>query len=132
MAFVVGTHGEFKRRDDEFDPAVGPPRGGKLVHASTPPRALNKKLFGGAPPARGKTALSVEQGLTIKLAACATDVSRTGAIGLFDRTLRHSAAKGVLAAQVYMYREIAHACIVRTARAARASVKRHRQEVLGV
>ena len=34
----------------------------------------------------------------------------------------------LLAAQVY--REIAHACIVGSARAARASVKRHRQEVL--
>ena len=71
---------------------------------------------------------SVEQGLIIKLAACATDVTRTGTIGLFDRTLRGSTAKGVLAAQVY--REIAHACIVRCARAARASVKRHRQGVL--
>ena len=99
-----------------------------MVHASTLPMMLNKKLFGKAPPARGKTALSVEQGLIIKLAACATDVTRIGTIGLFDQTLRQSTARGMLAAQVY--REIAHACIVRSARAARASVKRHRQEVL--
>ena len=108
--------------------AVGPPRGEKRVHKSTLPRRLNKKLFGKAPPARGKTALSVEQGLIIKLAACATDVTRVGTIGLFDRTLKQSTARGMLAAQVY--REIAHVCIVRSARAARASVKRHRQEVL--
>ena len=36
MAFVVGTHGEFKRGDDRFDPAVGPPRGKKVAHKSTP------------------------------------------------------------------------------------------------
>ena len=101
-----------------------------MVHKSTRPRTLNKKLFGKAPLARGKTALSVEQGPIIKLVACATDVTRIGAIGLFDQTLRQSTAKGVLAVQVY--RKIAHACIVRSARAARASVKRHRQEVLGV
>ena len=62
------------------------------------------------------------------MAACATDVTRVGTIGLFDQTLRQSTARGMLAAQVY--REIAHACIVRSARAARASAKRHRQEVL--
>ena len=101
-----------------------------MVHKSTPPRSLNKKLFGKAAPARGKTALSVEQGLIIKLAACATDVKRKGAVGLFDRTLRESTARGMLAAQVY--REIAHACIVHSARAARASMKRHSQEAHGV
>ena len=62
------------------------------------------------------------------MAACATGVTRVGTIGLFDRTLKQSTARGMLAAQVY--REIAHACVVGSARAARASVKRHRQEML--
>ena len=129
MAFVVDTHGAFKCRDDNFDPAVGPPYGLKHTYAATKPATLNKLLFGAAPPRRGKTALSVEQGLILRLAARAAASSvRAGAVGLFDRTLRHSEAKGMLAAQVY--REISHACIVRSARAALTGMSRHRQEML--
>ena len=41
MAFVVDTHGAFKCRDDDFDPAVGPPHGIKHMYAATKPATVN-------------------------------------------------------------------------------------------
>ena len=66
------------------------------MYAATKPATLNKVLFEKqVPPRRGKTALSVEQGLILRLAARAAATSgRAGAVGLFDRTPRHSEAKG--------------------------------------
>lgn len=89
MAFVVGTHGEFKRGDDGFDPAVGPPRGEKVAHKSTPRGRLGagvkqEVVREGAAGEREDGAVGgAGPGLIIKLAACATDVTRIGAQGLY-------------------------------------------------
>ena len=128
MAFCVDSHGGFKKRDPDFDPPVGPSAAGKKVHDSTSPPALFDKLFGAkTPPGRGKTNLSVEEGLIGRLAGMATNPMRPGSIGLFDRTLAPSAAQGMLMAQVY--RQIAYACIVHGALGSSKAMRRYRQSV---
>ena len=128
MTFCVDAHGGFKRRDPDFDPPVGPSAAGKKVHDSTSPPALFDKLFGSkTPPGRGKTNLSVEEGLIIRLAGMATNPMRAASIGLFDRTLAPSTAQGMLTAQVY--RQIAYACIVHGALGSSKALRRFRRSV---
>ena len=94
-------------------------------HQCTDPKAAFKTLFDhGVPPRRGGTKLSCEEGLIIRLSKLATAEDGNGRKP-FNRWIAPAAAAGLLTSETY--RRVARACIVRTARSALKSMRRHRR-----
>ena len=125
VTFPCDTHGNFQELDQEFAPV---PRAalnlGDQPYRATDPKLICKKLFeDGAPPVRGGSVLSKEEGLVIALARRATLRGGKG-MGAFDQTLFDSAAAGMVSA--HTYRNIAHTCIRFSAKATIQAMKRHR------
>ena len=91
-----------------------------------PTRAFSKLFDQGAPPKRGGTRLSCEEGLIIRLSKLATNPHGNGQKP-FNRWLSPKAAAGLLAAETY--RRMARACIIHSARAAVTAMRRHRGNI---
>jgi hypothetical protein len=123
-AFAVDAFGNFHPLDPKNAPAPRLALGiGSKPYDCTHPDTILKALFNGAPPGRGKSRLSREEGLVLRLAARATASGGKGRKA-FDRTLTDSAAAGMLAS--HTYRDIAHSCIVGTARSVIQAMEKHR------
>ena len=125
--FAVDAFGNFHPLDPKNAPTPRPALGiGSKPYDCTHPDRILEALFGGVPPGRGSSRLSREEGLVLRLAARATARSGKGRKA-FDRTLTDSAAAGMLAS--HTYRDIAHACIVGTARSALQAMEKHRDRI---
>ena len=123
MPFAVGARGSFRPMDPKFNPTPRVIlRRGKENFKCTDPCRILKKLFNGSPPARGGSTLSREEGLVLALARRATRKGGPG-YGAYDQTLLESTAAGMLAA--HTYRNVAHKCIVFSARATLQAMRTH-------
>ena len=109
--------------DLKFNPVPRPVlEMGSQQFKCTDPSLIIKKLFNGMPPARGASTLSREEGVVLALAKRATSRGGKGK-GLYDRTLSEPTAAGMLAA--HTYRNIAHKCVVHSAKATLQAMRKH-------
>ena len=143
LPFAVDSHGAFCPRDPDYNPEWqprSPKRKRSLVaepisHAddkpgkigpfsSTQPKTTFSTIFDDdSPPRRGRSRLSCEEGLIIRLSKLATDPEGNG-FKPFNLLNRHSASAGMLARQTY--RKLARVCIIHSARATLKAMRRSR------
>ena len=113
LALGVGHHGNFKERSHVIIKGLDPKA--TLSHFYENPSA---------PPMRGTVRLSVEEGFIHKTTRLGVNRLR-GGTGAFDATLSQNSAAGMLINQTF--REVAHSCILHTARATVSSYYKNNQ-----
>ena len=127
VTFALDALGSFHPLDPKHAPVPRPALGlGSQPFNCTQPDTILKALFNGAPPGRGRSRLSREEGLVLMLSSRAT--AGVKGIKAFDRTYSDKAAAGLLAS--HTYRDLAHQCIKYSARSACQAMEKHRDRTI--